>query len=83
MRVLAFGTYDAAAHPRVAALIEGLRDHGHTVDECNVPLGLSTADKVGILTRPWRVPLLLGRIARCWWRLARLSRRLRTAMRRW
>jgi glycosyltransferase involved in cell wall biosynthesis len=76
MRVLAFGTYDVAAHPRVAALIEGLRERGCDVDECNVPLGLSTADKVGILARPWRVPLLLARIAGCWWRLARAARRV-------
>ena len=43
MRVLFFGTYDAAAHPRVAVLRDGLRDSdaATVVDECNVPLGLS------------------------------------------
>ena len=47
MRVLFFGTYDAAAHPRVAVLRDGLRaalGPESTVAECNAPLGLSTAE---------------------------------------
>ena len=66
MRLLFFGTYDAAAHPRVAILRDGLTEHGATVRECNVPLGLSTAARVGMLRRPWTVPRLLLRLARCW-----------------
>ncbi len=71
---LAFGTYDTAAHPRVAALIEGVRAHGYEVVELNEPLGLSTAARVRMLHQPWRVPQLGYRLARCWTRLTRRAR---------
>lgn len=71
-----FGTYDTDSHPRVGILAEGLRAHGLEVQECNAPLGLDTAARVAMLAQPWRVPLLLLRLARCWWRLARTARRL-------
>jgi glycosyltransferase involved in cell wall biosynthesis len=74
MRILFFGTYDVTAHPRVGVLAEGLRAHGHEVIECNAPLGLDTADRVAILAQPWRLPVLVGRLASCWLRLARGSR---------
>jgi glycosyltransferase involved in cell wall biosynthesis len=74
MRLLFFGTYDAAAHPRVAVLREGLRCHGHEVHECDEPLGLSTAQRVGMLRNPATVPMLGWRLARCWWALWRRSR---------
>ena len=76
MRVLAFGTYDATVHPRVAIIAAGLAAAGAQVDTCNAPLGLSTADRVAMLRRPWRVPLLAVRLAARWTRLARLSRRV-------
>ncbi|GGL87031.1 glycosyltransferase [Nakamurella endophytica] len=80
MRIVAFGTYQADSHPRVAVLIEGLRAHGHEVVELNEPLGLSTADRVGMLQRPWRLPVLAGRLASRWYRLWRRGRaQLRTA----
>jgi glycosyltransferase involved in cell wall biosynthesis len=75
MRVLAFGTYDSTTHPRIAVIIEGLRAAGLEVEECNVPLGLDTASRVAMLNRPWRVPMLLGRLGNRWLRLARLARR--------
>jgi len=75
MRVLAFGTYDAASHPRIAVIIEGLRASGIEVEECNIPLGLDTASRVAMLNQPWRVPLLLGTLGNRWWRLARRARR--------
>ncbi|HEX7661280.1 MAG TPA: glycosyltransferase [Pseudonocardiaceae bacterium] len=75
MRVLLFGTYDTAMHPRVATLAEGLRAHGVDVPECDRPLGLSTAARVGILAKPWRLPLLLLRIIHCWTGLAWAARR--------
>lgn len=75
MRVLAFGTYDAAVHPRVAVLIEGLRAHGHDVVEVNEPLKLSTAQRVATLHQPWRLPLLVVGLARSWSRLVRAARR--------
>ncbi len=75
MRVLAFGTYDAARHPRVAVLVDGLRRQGFQVDECNVPLRLDTADRVRMLRQPWRLPLLVLELLRTWISLARLARR--------
>jgi glycosyltransferase involved in cell wall biosynthesis len=70
MRVLIFGTYDVAAHPRVGVIAEGLRRAGHEVRECNAPLGFDTAARVRMLAQPWRVPALGVRLARCWARLA-------------
>jgi glycosyltransferase involved in cell wall biosynthesis len=76
MRVLLFGTYDTAAHPRVATIAEGLRARGFDVAECNAPLGLDTAARVDMLAHPWRVPALLARLARRWATLARAARRM-------
>jgi glycosyltransferase involved in cell wall biosynthesis len=73
-RVLVFGTYDVRAHPRVQVIIDGLRAHGIEVVECNAPLGIDTAARVGYLRQPWRVPGLAWRIAQRWtelWRSAR------------
>lgn len=79
LRIVAFGTYQADLHPRVRVLIEGLRAHGHEVVEINEPLGLSTADRVSMLRAPWRVPLLMLRLARRWASLAKRGRQLRRA----
>jgi glycosyltransferase involved in cell wall biosynthesis len=76
MRVQAFGSFDAARHPRVGVLVEGLREHGVTVDVCNAPFGLSTAERVRMLQQPWRLPLLVLRILRSWLALARTARAL-------
>jgi len=76
MRILLFGTYDAAAHPRIAVLGEGLRASGLEVAECNAPLGLDTAARVTMLAQPWRAPALLARLARRWLTLARSARRM-------
>ena len=76
MRVLLFGTYDAAMHPRVATLGEGLRARGIEVAECNAPLGLDTAARVDTLARPSRVPAFVATVLRRWWTLARAARRL-------
>jgi glycosyltransferase involved in cell wall biosynthesis len=77
MRLLFFGTYDASAHPRVKVLRDGLAAHGATVIECNVPLGLSTASRVAMLSKPWRLPLLGVRLVRCWATLVVRSGRFR------
>jgi glycosyltransferase involved in cell wall biosynthesis len=77
MRVLVFGTYDTASHPRVGTIAEGLRANGAEVRECNAPLGLATADRVAMLASPWRVPRLVVRIAGRWARLVLASRRVR------
>lgn len=77
MRVLAFGTYDVAAHPRVQVLIDGLRAHGVSVAELDHPLGLSTAERVRILRQPWRLPVLAARLASRWALLAAGSLRYR------
>jgi glycosyltransferase involved in cell wall biosynthesis len=76
MRVLIFGTYDLASHPRVGIIAEGLRAHGHDVAECNAPLGLDTAARVRMLAQPWRVPQLAVRLLGRWTALARRARRM-------
>ena len=76
-RVLAFGTYDREKHPRVAVIIDGLRENGVRVVEVDEPLQLSTADKVAMMQHPSRLPHLAGRILRCWTSLVVRSLRLR------
>jgi len=76
MRVLLFGTYDTATHPRVATIAEGLAASGLDVAQCNAPLGLDTAARVDMLARPWTAPLLLLRLARRWTTLAAAARRM-------
>jgi glycosyltransferase involved in cell wall biosynthesis len=76
MRILFFGTYDAGRHPRVAVLREGLAAAGDDVLECNVPLALDTAARVGLLRQPWRLPAAAARLAAAWTRLRRRARLL-------
>ncbi|MDM7854409.1 glycosyltransferase [Cellulomonas alba] len=76
-RVLGFGTYEADRHPRVRVLLDGLAARGYRVAECDVPLGLTTADRVAMLRRPWRLPLLGLRLARAWAALTARAVRLR------
>ena len=73
-RIALFGTYQAEDHPRVRVLAEGLAAHGYVITEINEPLGLTTSDRVSILRQPWRLPILLSRLLRCWWRLWRQAR---------
>src|SRR6478609_1327708 len=77
VRILAFGTYDVRSHPRVAVLIQGLRDNGHQVVELNRPLGLDTAQRIAMVRQPWRLPVLAVRLLRCWAALAGLGLRER------
>ena len=76
MRTIIFGTYDTAMHPRVAIIAEGLAARGFDVTECNLPLGLSTADRVEMLAKPWKVGGLAVRLASRWLGLAAKARRL-------
>lgn len=76
MRVLIFGTYDQATHPRVGVLAEGLAAHGHTIVTCNVPLGLTTAERLETLRRPWRVPAFAFRLLTRWLVLSVRARRV-------
>ena len=78
MLVQAFGSFDATRHPRVSILADGLRALGMQVDVCNVPLRLSTADRVRVLLQPWRLPSLAVMVTRTWIQLIRKSRRLPT-----
>jgi glycosyltransferase involved in cell wall biosynthesis len=78
MRVILFGTYDSATHPRASVIAAGLRASGMSVQECNAPLGLSTSARVDMLARPWRVVFLVVRLLRCWVRLIAAARRLPT-----
>ncbi|KFI53854.1 glycosyltransferase [Bifidobacterium callitrichos] len=75
-RVLAFGTYNVRKHPRVGILIDGLRANGCEVTEINHPLELSTAQRVEILRKPWK---LFGFA----WDLLGLWRALRRDARAW
>ncbi len=65
-RVLLFGSYDAALHPRVAVLREGLAERGWQVSELNVPLGASTAEKVAAAGSAGAALGLVGKQARSW-----------------
>jgi glycosyltransferase involved in cell wall biosynthesis len=76
MRTIIFGTYDTAMHPRIATIAEGLAARGFDVTECNVPLGLTTADRVDMLAKPWKIGGLAARLANRWLALAKKSRRL-------
>lgn len=75
-KVLAFGTYNVRKHPRVGILISGLRKNGCSVEEINHPLELSTAQRVEILKKPWK---LFGFA----WNLLGLWRALRRDARAW
>jgi glycosyltransferase involved in cell wall biosynthesis len=71
MRIMLFGTYDTAMHPRILTISEGLSAHGLEVAECNAPLGLSTADRVNLLAKPWiGIPTMIGRLTSRWTTLA-------------
>ena len=76
MRTIIFGTYDTTMHPRIATIAEGLAARGFDVAECNIPLGLTTADRVDMLAKPWKVGGLAARLANRWLRLAVLARKL-------
>lgn len=76
MRVLFFGTYDETTHPRVRVLREGLASHGVDVAVCNVPLRVTTAERLRVTEQPWRVPVLAWRILVAWIRLVWRSTRL-------
>ena len=76
MRTIIFGTYDTAMHPRIATIAEGLAASGFDVTECNIPLGLSTADRVDMLAKPWKAGGLIVRLASRWFGLAAKARRL-------
>ncbi len=69
MRILGFGTYDTSKHPRMGVILDGLRAHGNTVIEANLPLGLSTAERVKMLERPWQVYRLAVRLLCRWGKL--------------
>ena len=76
MRTIIFGTYDTAMHPRIATIAEGLAARGFQVTECNIPLGLTTADRVDMLAKPWKAVGLVTRLASRWGGLAAKARRL-------
>lgn len=79
MHVLGFGTYDTTYHPRAAILLHGLADLGVEVSEFNVPLRLSTRERVEMMRKPWLVGHLLSRICAAWGRL--VVKRLRVTAR--
>jgi glycosyltransferase involved in cell wall biosynthesis len=76
MRTVIFGTYDTAMHPRIATIADGLAARGFDVAECNIPLGLTTADRVEMLAKPWKAAGLAVRLASRWLGLAAKARKL-------
>lgn len=80
MRVLGFGTYDRARHPRAGIILDGLRAHGDEVVELNEPLGFSTAERVEMLERPWLAYRFALRVLQRWTRLARGARLARRGL---
>jgi glycosyltransferase involved in cell wall biosynthesis len=76
MRTVIFGTYDTTMHPRIATIAEGLAARGFDVTECNIPLGLTTADRVDMLAKPWKAAGLAVRLGQRWLGLAAKARRL-------
>ncbi len=81
MRILAFGTYDVTAHPRVGVLLTGLARHGHHVVELNRPLGIGTAGRVAALKTPRGAVAFAARLLSRWLSLASGSLRFRGARR--
>ncbi|MEP7019611.1 MAG: glycosyltransferase family 4 protein [Pseudonocardiales bacterium] len=73
MRVLGFGTYNLATHPRPGVILDGLRACGDDVTEINEPLGFSTGDRVEMLGKPWLAYRLVGRLLARWASLIRRS----------
>ncbi len=73
-RLLVFGSYDAALHPRVAVLRDGLAARGWQVQELNEPLGAATSDKVAAAGSPTAAVRLAGRQIRSWTALVRRAR---------
>jgi glycosyltransferase involved in cell wall biosynthesis len=76
VRILAFGTYRLWEQPRVQVLFEGLREHGHELVECNVPLEVDTASRVRTARQPLRAPLVGARVADSWRKLWRKAKDL-------
>lgn len=79
MRILGFGTYRAASHPRVAVLLEGLARRGHTVRELNEPLRSSTSERVAALHSPRGAAAFFGQLGASWLRLIAGAQRYRTS----
>lgn len=65
-RLLVFGSYDTALHPRVAVLRDGLAAHGWQVEELNAPLGAATRDKVAAARSPRAAAGLAAKQAGAW-----------------
>ena len=72
--ILGFGTYDSSTHPRAGVLLEGLTNRGDSVSVANVPIGLSTADRVAMLHKPWLTYRLVVRVLAAWMQLLRRAR---------
>ena len=76
MLILVFGSYRLWEQPRVRVLLDGLRERGHEIVECNVPLVFDTANRARAARQAWRAPLLGLRVAQVWPALWRKARRL-------
>lgn len=67
--VLIFGSYDCNLHPRIEVIHEGLKAAGVQTEEINVPLGLSSVDRIAIFSKPLKAIEFFLRLLSCWLQL--------------
>ncbi|TQL03684.1 glycosyltransferase family 4 protein [Cellulomonas sp. SLBN-39] len=76
--LLAAGTFDEGAHPRVRVLLEGLAARGWDVERVVEPLRFDTRRRVEVLRNPLHLPGFAVALLRAWSRLGpRLAARRR------
>lgn len=77
LKVLGFGTYNTARHPRASVILSGLAKRGHIVRELNIAHEQSTKDRVKALSSPGAALSFFGQLTKNWWGLAKGSARYR------
>lgn len=76
--ICCFGTYQKERVIRVAVLIEGLRQHGFPVTECQVSPGTDSSVRVKSLSNPWALTRFLYATLKAWIKLWVTARRIPT-----
>lgn len=77
MRILGFGTYDVARHPRAGIILDGLGGHGDEIIQINEPLGFTTGERVEMLGNSWLAYRFVLRTIARWVRLILTSLHMR------
>lgn len=78
---MGWGTYNIDRHPRVGIIFDGLEAQGFSVRHVTEPSKQSTADRVALVRKPWRIVGLALGLLGTWARLARQGRAVRKAER--